>query len=268
MRERHTDFGEFGRGKLLRYLAAGILTGLGAGFIGPYGTYEFMNSGPRYFYWISIITLGWTQMLFISYGMRAVLMRPGLPGSAVMLAAAAVGSVPILFEVRWMAAFLLGDEVRHAPIWLTYIQVYFITVICSLLQWVVIERWSLATGLPLETGTAPQGPQKPAHAKFLRISRMPDGLNGSILCLEMEDHYVRVHTEEGSGLVLHRLIDAVRELSEDDGMQVHRSWWVASKAVERVETENRQRFLILSNGLRVPVSRNHLPAVRKAGWIN
>ena len=68
--------------------------------------------------------------------------------------------------------------------------------------------------------------------------------------------------------MLHRLIDAVRELSEDDGMQVHRSWWVASKAVERVETENRQRFLILSNGLRVPVSRNHLPAVRKAGWIN
>ncbi len=268
MRERHTDLGKFGWGKLLRYLAAAIFTGLGAGVIGPFGTYDSMYSGSRYVFWISTLTFAWTLMLFISYGMRAVLMRPGLPGWAVMLAAAAVGSVPILFEVRWMAAFLLGDEVRLAPIWLNYIQVYFITVTFSLLQWVVIERWSLATGLPLETGTAHQGPQKPAHAKTLRLSRMPDGLNGFILCLEMEDHYVRVHTEEGSGLVLHRFSDAVRELSEDDGMQVHRSWWVARKAVESVETENRQRFLILSNGLRVPVSLNHLPAVHKAGWIN
>lgn len=249
-------------------MAAAVLAGLGAGAIGPYGTYESMSSGPRYVFWISIVTLGWTQMLFISYGTRAVLARSGLPGWGVLLAAAAVGSVPILFEVRWMAGFIMGDEVRHGPLWLGYIQVLFITVIFSLLQWVVIERRSLATGLPLETGKAPQAPQTQALAKILRLNRMPDGLEGSILCLEMEDHYVRVHTEQGSGLVLHRLSDAIRELEGGDGMQVHRSWWVAKKAVERFETENRQHFLFISNGLRVPVSRNRLAAVRKAGWVN
>jgi DNA-binding LytR/AlgR family response regulator len=96
---------------------------------------------------------------------------------------------------------------------------------------------------------------------------MPEGLNGEILCVEMEDRYVRVHTPEGNDLALRRLNDAIRELEGHDGMQVHRSWWVARDAVERVEKKSRQPILVLSNGLRVPVSRGYLAAVRKAGWI-
>ena len=113
-----------------------------------------------------------------------------------------------------------------------------------------------------------QALEEEERAKTLRLSQMPDGLNGSILCLEMEGQYVRVHTEEGSGLVQQSFNDAVQELSEDDGMMVHRFWWVARKAVESFESRNRQRTFILSNGLRVPVSTNHFVDVHKAGWLN
>ncbi|WP_269747113.1 LytTR family DNA-binding domain-containing protein [Elstera litoralis] len=33
-----------------------------------------------------------------------------------------------------------------------------------------------------------------------------------MLCLEMEDHYLRAHTDQGNALILMRLRDAVAEL--------------------------------------------------------
>lgn len=47
----------------------------------------------------------------------------------------------------------------------------------------------------------------------------------------MEDRYLRIHTDGGSDLILMRLRDAVGELAGADGLQVHRSFWVARAAV-------------------------------------
>lgn len=53
----------------------------------------------------------------------------------------------------------------------------------------------------------------------------------------------------------------------DAGVQVHRSWWVASNAVERVERDGDRHVLVLRGGLRAPVSRTYGQAARKAGLI-
>jgi DNA-binding LytR/AlgR family response regulator len=85
------------------------------------------------------------------------------------------------------------------------------------------------------------------------------------LALASEDHYLRVYTARGDTLVHHRF-DALAELG-DAGVRVHRSWWVARAAVTGSEREGERIVLLLSNGLRVPVSRTYLIPAREAGLI-
>jgi LytTr DNA-binding domain len=99
----------------------------------------------------------------------------------------------------------------------------------------------------------------------------PYGLLGAatsaVLCLQMEDHYVRVHTVGGSRLVLTTLSQAIAAMGETDGFQVHRSWWVARRAVVRAVAEGRNWRLQLANGITAPVARSAVATVRTAGWL-
>jgi len=90
----------------------------------------------------------------------------------------------------------------------------------------------------------------------------------AILCLQMEDHYVRVHTATGSRLVLATLAQAIAVLGQTDGLQVHRSWWVARRAVVRAVADGRNLRLQLVNGATAPVSRSAVAAVRAKGWMS
>lgn len=93
------------------------------------------------------------------------------------------------------------------------------------------------------------------------VARLPAAVRGRIVCLEMEDHYVRVHTDHGSALVLLRLSDAIAEACPAQGQQVHRSWWVSDEAVEGFERVGRVGAVVLSNGVRAPVSQRYLRSV-------
>ena len=91
-------------------------------------------------------------------------------------------------------------------------------------------------------------------------------LAGPVLCLQMEDHYVRVHRPGGSTLELMPLQDAIARYGRS-GLQVHRSWWVAADAVVDADRDGRNWRLRLSNGLVVPVARNRIAAVRQRHLI-
>jgi DNA-binding LytR/AlgR family response regulator len=99
------------------------------------------------------------------------------------------------------------------------------------------------------------------------LKRIPKGIAGDLLSLRTEDHYLRIHTTAGSDLILFRLKDALAELGPADGLQVHRSYWVARDAIEAIERQGRKTILVLKNGQHVPVSASFLPAVRDAGWL-
>ena len=86
------------------------------------------------------------------------------------------------------------------------------------------------------------------------LSRLPDHLGTQLLHLQMEDHYLRATTVNGSDLILMRFRDALQELSDFDGFQVHRSWWVARNAVTKLSRQGRKIELLMMDGTRVPVS--------------
>jgi hypothetical protein len=90
------------------------------------------------------------------------------------------------------------------------------------------------------------------------IARLPPHLRDGILCLEGEDHYVRVHSRHGSAMVLMRFSDALRGIGHIPGSQVHRSWWVAADAVKEMRRTGRTAQLTLYNGASIPVSQRYL----------
>ena len=99
------------------------------------------------------------------------------------------------------------------------------------------------------------------------LARLSERSRGELLHLRMQDHYVEVHTAAGRELLLLRFRDALREVESVNGLQVHRSHWVARKAVAGVERRGGRIALRLVNGSRVPVSRSFAPELRSRGWI-
>ena len=101
----------------------------------------------------------------------------------------------------------------------------------------------------------------------IAVHQLPRRLSQSLVCLQMEDHYVRVHTETGSELVLTPLSKAIAGLEGIEGLQTHRSWWVAKAAVTGLVEDGRKLRLTLSNGLEAPISRARVAELRAAGWL-
>ena len=99
------------------------------------------------------------------------------------------------------------------------------------------------------------------------MSLLPLEKRGQLLCLEMDDHYLKVHTDKGQHMLLMRLKDAITQLDGFKGLQTHRSWWVATDAVVSLNKENRKVSLILTNQIQVPVSRTFIDAVKAANII-
>jgi hypothetical protein len=87
-----------------------------------------------------------------------------------------------------------------------------------------------------------------------------------LLALEAEDHYLRIHTDGGTALILMRLRDGIRMLGAGAGWQPHRSFWLAAGVEARVERNGQSFRLRLPTGLAVPVSRANAEAMRKAGY--
>jgi len=106
----------------------------------------------------------------------------------------------------------------------------------------------------------------PAPPRFL--DRLPLKLRGgAIYAVEAEDHYLRLHTSKGQDLILMRLTDAIGELDGIEGLQTHRSWWVAKDGVANVRRDAGKVILVLKDNSEAPVARNNVRALRDAGWL-
>ena len=85
--------------------------------------------------------------------------------------------------------------------------------------------------------------------------------------MSVQDHYVEVTTTAGSSLLLMRLSDAMRETGDVEGLQVHRSHWVARAHVTAAKREGDKAILTLSDGRNLPASRSHIKALKEIGIL-
>ena len=117
----------------------------------------------------------------------------------------------------------------------------------------------------IETRTVVMPPLPQAEREF-RLRLSAKRRSATLIAIEAEDHYVRVHTDQGSELVPMRFSEAVQELAHAYGYRVHRSWWAAAAAIEGVRWTRGGGEVRLRGGIVAPVSRPYIAALKAAGW--
>lgn len=233
--------------------AVATAVGLTLGAIGPFGSYLSGTLPVRMAYWVVCLWGGW-----LAFGVSVPMLarRASARGvSAWLWAPPAVAVLTLLPAVlsRLVAARLwpVVGEIG----WLEwYGQCLVISTLATLgMLWATRSR-----------ATAPAGPDTSSADPR---DRLPPRLGRSVVCLQMEDHYVRVHTPQGSALVLMSLSQAIAGLKDVEGVQTHRSWWVARASITGVVEDGRKLRLRLTDGLEAPVSRARVGALRERGWL-
>lgn len=101
----------------------------------------------------------------------------------------------------------------------------------------------------------------PTYVTFLK--RLPPKLGTNLISLSSQDHYVEVITEKGRELIHMRFTDALHELRDYPGQQIHRSHWIAEHAFGGLTRENGRVMAHLSNGRSLTVSRSFTAAARE-----
>ena len=240
---------------LIRGVSVALAGGVVLAFTGAFGMDE-VSLGFRLAYWFPMMLMGavWGHLCSrLVEGRIDMERRPWLATLILTL----VISGPLSIMVWAVTGWFFDDDrsviLARLPDFLG--PVTMVTGVLAALN-VFLSR------TPVQTHAAPAGA---APARFL--DRLPFKLRGAALrAVEAEDHYLRVHTDRGSDLILMRLSDALVELEGLEGAQTHRSWWVAKDAVRGVARGDGRATLTLEGGLSAPVSRRYARALREAGW--
>jgi len=247
----------------LAVAAIGLLVSL----IGPFGTFAEMGLPIRMAYWMAIVALSWLQWLALDWladrlAVRFFGTKPWpwwLQGIAVSLVAAALltAEVPLL---RGLLGLTGSPPAGELFAWIAGISLLIYAGVSGIIFWAqaaALSQPDRGEAVPLSSS---------GEVRFQL--RLPPEKRGALICIKTEDHYLRVTTVAGEALILMRLKDALAELAEVDGRQVHRSYWVAREAVRQSWRAGRKRRLTLDNGYEIPVSDSFAPELKAAGWFD
>ena len=270
----------FRRGIVISAVAGAFMAAIGA-----VGT-DAVPLGARLAYWLPVMITGSTLGTGIAFGVQGWgRLRHNLiaEGALVTLLIA----LPLTIVVVGANQMAFGSDAPNArTLAFTFGVVLMVSAIMTAVNYATSEAAALrrfqdrmrpppdlqATPGPRSSPTlAPAGS---ALSPPRILARLPLRLRGArLLALEAEDHYLRVHTDAGSDLILLRLADAIAEADDLPGARCHRSWWVARDAVMAVNRTGGRIILDIAPmaaaaTIKVPVSRSYVGELRAAGWLD
>lgn len=241
-----------------RPLAVLILVSLVLGMSGPFQTFELLELLPRLVYWTAICTLtylaGW---LAGGYALRIITLRTENIIWHILASGCAAGLAvwPVVIIINLIT--FGTDDGNGSGHWLTP---------SSLLIYCILISITLSAVTTLvKSDKKSQKPTIPTTPKI--VSRLPLNLRGTLISLSVQDHYVEVITSNGAGLVHFRLTDAIDDCDGIDGLQIHRSHWVALAGIKSVFRKNGKVIVETIKGDILPVSRTYLPKVKELGLL-
>ncbi len=100
-----------------------------------------------------------------------------------------------------------------------------------------------------------------AEVRFVRLNGRSLPVD-SLKLVRNEEHYLIINTTMGTVRLRARMKDLLAQVALSDGIQTHRSFWVATSEV----IELRGHELLTQSGARIPVSRYRLKAVQ--AWLS
>lgn len=236
-----------------------LLFGALLAFLAPFGTYR-LGAAERIGYWTAQMVAWLVLSLLASWAVAQLPVARRASGLQLGLAAILLATVPMMVFTGLSNRMLQGWHADAADLVELFLSITLIGgghVLLSdrLLAGMAADPAISAATRPaeVEIGRADVTPVQTAL-----LDRLPPHLRDDIECLQVEDHYVRVHGRHDSAMVLMRFTDAMRGVQHLAGAQVHRSWWVADHAVADLRRMGRTAQLVLANGVMVPVSQPYL----------
>lgn len=230
------------------------------GFSGPFGTYERLPLVPRLIYWAAIAAATYGTGFLIGVTAGRLVRTRVQPWIGVILRGVMIGP-PITVVVILINVLTYGSAGWTViPWWTLLISVMVIgTGVTAISD--TIGGLARAAAAPT---AVPAAPTEAAPAIFERI---PVHMRAPLVSLSVMDHYVEITTKKGKSLVLMRLGDAMREVGDTAGVQIHRSHWVAVDAVKGVSRGDGKATVTLVDGRSLPVSRGYMDEAKKAGLV-
>ncbi len=258
----------FSKHKLAHDLLIVAAVGVFIGFLGPFGmdelpvlmsiSYWLVTCTCGYFIYTPMIRLG---HLYLAKVVKIAWIRVAL--STLIAGAMMSVAVPL---ISWLF-FSIQIELtkQFFQVFPKAIVIGGVMTFFSLVRGYIREQKSLREASKKVIEVHEKNTDEETNLQFEQFMQLlPLDKRGQLMCLEMSDHYLKVHTDKGHHMLLMRLKDAVVKLDGFAGMQTHRSWWVANDAIVSVNKENRKMSLMLTNGIEVPVSRTFVDAVKAA----
>jgi len=216
------------------------------GISGPFETYTVLPLISRLLYWSLVVVSSYVTGSFISAFVNAQLFGP--IAIRLILSAVLTGAAVSFLLQGINAVVFPAKPFEAAALWSQFMVV---TAIAT-----VIEIGSALFKTPTRDVPAPA-----------ILDRLSFEMRAPLVALSVEDHYVLIQTTKGREMVLMRLSDAIKEVGSTNGLQVHRSHWVAIDAVSAATRKGDGAILTMSNGVKVPVSRGNVPAIKAAGLL-
>lgn len=229
---------------------------------GPFGTYAYLPLHSRVGYWLLVQSMAWAFALLFIAVVEAAFADAPQGRLTRMLAAAALASLPMGAAITVVNSAVFSAPVTGAEFAENLSTTLPAALAISLLSY--LARFGGVAVPPVEAQTP-----APAFTRPVLLDRLPPEKRGPLLRIEVQDHYVLVVTARGREMLLMRLADAIRETAPADGMQVHRSHWVAREAVREIVREqgkNGRTLVRTVDGVTVPISRGNVAEVR--AWVD
>ncbi len=237
---------------------------------GPFGSYVDFDFGQRLILW----GLCLAKCFAIAVAVRCVIWATlRHHGTLVATLATVVLIVPgVTLPVHAVARQVAGSVGVHGP-HLVEIAVFSFVIAAAMtgLRFVAEKpvpeppedhAATVVQGVEATAGPADDAAVQPVAGRL--VQRLPEALHAPVVRLSVNDHYVEIETEAGTGRLLMRFSDALDELGAQPGMRIHRSHWVAETAVAGVERSGTRMDVRLRDGRRLPVSRANQKAVLAA----
>lgn len=204
------------------------------GVMGPFGTFYSMTPIERMVYWAEIIfaSVSLVHIIDLIY-LQTWRRKNDLAHNVVVAAVFSVIFAPLL----WHFGPFLSDSSPPRVIGLPALMLLCFGCVsgAAFIRSAVVQQGEMDRPKLLE---------RIGQSQATTISRVT-----------VRDHLLDVYTDAGVQTLRLRFGDAISELDGLEGMQVHRSHWVARAAVRQLVRERGRVFIEMQDGEMVPVSR-------------
>ncbi len=207
----------------------------------------------RLFYWVLgiflylLMALPWSRMVLNVWGRFFSLPMP-----------LAVMSAPLVAAITLFMEFLPDGFGSLVPArsgslnWIGFAKNIFVAHLAEMIAFLWLLPLSRAGDRDVD---APRDSDD--GARFIRIAGRSLPLD-SVRCVRNEEHYLVVKTTMGTLRLRARMNDLLMQVSDNDGIQAHRSFWVSAEEAR----ELRGATILTRSGCVIPVSRYRMKAVR------